>query len=153
MPAQKVRQFLDSEGVAYRVVPHERAFTASETAGAARIKARVMAKAVIVQSNARYFMAVLSADRRADLEALRALVAVERLVLADEQEFASLFPGCEIGAMPPFGDLFGMPVFVDAMLREDEEIAFNDGTHSNLIVMAYKEYERIVQPTVGEFAE
>jgi Ala-tRNA(Pro) deacylase len=98
-------------------------------------------------------MAVLPAKHRVDLEALRAACLAGKVELATEHEFAKLFPNCEEGAMPPFGNLYGVPVYVEKSLAEDEEIAFNACSHSELIQLAYKDFARLVKPTIASFKE
>lgn len=152
MPVEKLRKFLDDQHVKYVTIKHSRAFTAQEVADSAQIPGREMAKTVMVKMDGRMAMVVLQAPEMINLEGLRAATGASDVVLATEQEFAGLFPKCETGAMPPFGNLWDMPVFVDQHLREDEQIAFNAGTHTELVQMAYADFERLVNPTVLEFA-
>lgn len=152
MPVEKLRKFLDEHHVKYVTMKHSRAFTAQEVADSAHIPGREMAKTVIVKLDGRMAMVVLPAPEMISLEDLRGATGASDVVLATEQEFAGLFPNCETGAMPPFGNLWDLPVFVDQHLREDEQIAFNAGTHTELVQMAYADFERLVNPTVLEFA-
>jgi Ala-tRNA(Pro) deacylase len=152
MPAKKLKQFLDDNHVRYVSIQHSPAFTAQETAASAHIPGRELAKTVMVQIDGQPAMAVLPAHKRLNLESLRQAARVEVAVLASEQEFQRLFPDCEVGAMPPFGNLYGLRVFADESLAEDEHIAFNAGTHAELIQMDYRDFERLVKPTVASLS-
>lgn len=152
MPLQKLIEFLDSHGVKYVAINHSRAYTAQEIAASAHIPGRELAKTVMVKLDGRMAMAVLPASYRVDLDALKAAAGAAQAVLATEAEFKDLFPECEVGAMPPFGNLWGVPVYAAEELAEDKEIAFNAGTHSQLVRMAYADFERLVQPTVAKFS-
>lgn len=146
MPMTKLEAFLIQNGVAHQVIPHPLAFTATSVAGAAHIKGKEMAKTVVVNLDGHLAMAVVPADRKVDLERLRQAAGAMSAELADEREFIGDFPGCEPGAMPPFGNLYGMPVYVEPHLAADPEIAFNAGSHTELIRMAYKDFERLAHP-------
>jgi len=146
MPMTKLEEFLNKNGVAHQVIPHPLAFTATSVAGAAHIRGKEMAKTVVVNLDGHLAMAVVPADRKVDLERLRQATGAVSAELADEREFSGDFPGCEPGAMPPFGNLFGMPVYVEPHLAADVEIAFNAGSHTELIRMAYKDFERLTHP-------
>lgn len=152
MPAMKLREFLDANKIKYSVVTHSTAYTAQEIASLAHIRGQELAKTVIVKIDDRMAMAVLPASRQVDLGLLRAAARSRTATLATEIEFRDLFPGCETGAMPPFGNLYGLPVFVEQSLTKDKEIAFNAGTHNELIRMSYDDFARLVQPKVIGFA-
>lgn len=152
MPATKLKAFLDSHDVEYRVVPHAIAYTAQEVADTAHISGDEVAKTVIVNVDGEMAMAVLPASYYLVASRLRDAIGASEVVIAGENEFAGRFPGCQIGAMPPFGNLYEMPVYVDQNLAEDEKIAFNAGSHSELIQLPYKDFERLVQPKVLGFA-
>lgn len=152
MPGQKLREFLDSQQVKYGTINHATAFTAQEIAALSHVRGRELAKTVMVTIDGRTAMAVLPASQKVDLNLLKRAAGAEAVELASETEFKSLFPDCEAGAMPPFGNLYGMAVFVEMSLTEDEEIAFTAGTHSELIKLSYKDFERVVQPTVAGFS-
>jgi Ala-tRNA(Pro) deacylase len=138
--------------VKYVVVQHSCAYTAQEVAASAHVSGRSMAKTVMVKIDGRMAMAVLPASRRVDFEALREVTGAEDVRLASEREFRDAFPGCEVGAMPPFGNLYGMEVYADGSLSKDPEIWFNAGSHTELMKVAYADFERLVQPKVVEFA-
>lgn len=152
MPVQKLKEFLDANGVKYVTVSHSKAYTAQEIAATAHIKGKELAKTVMVKINDKMAMAVLPAAFPLDLNLLRQTAGGATVELASESEFRDLFPGCETGAMPPFGNLYGMDVFVAQSLAEDEQIAFNAGTHTELVQLAYKDYERLVKPKVARLA-
>ena len=152
MPMHKVIEFLDSEGVKYVSIKHSLAYTAQEVAASAHIPGKELAKTIMVKLDGKMAMAVLPASFHVDLEKLKDVAGVIKVELASEAEFRDLFPGSQIGAMPPFGNLYGMDVYVADPLTEDEEIAFNAGSHTELIRLAYADLERLVKPTVGDFA-
>lgn len=147
-----LKQHLDAAGVAYEVLSHPQAFTAQEVAEAQHVKGREVAKVVMLRSGGDFFMAVLPAPYRVDLDLARGVVGRPDLQLATEAEFAGLFPDCEPGAMPPFGNLYGVPVLVDDSLTRDEHIVFNAGTHTQTVRMRYADFARLVQPRVAAFA-
>lgn len=149
MPSKKLKQFLDEHGVKYVTIRHSPAYTAQEIAASAHVKGREMAKTVMVKLGDEMAMAVAPATRQLDLERVREAADAARVEVADETEFQDLFPECEVGAMPPFGGLWGMDVYVDAALRDDDQIAFNAGTHDELIRMDYSDYERLANPHVS----
>lgn len=151
MPANKVRAFLDSRGVKYVTIRHSPAFTATEVAASAHVAGRDFAKTVMVWIGGHLAMVVLPASRRIVLHDLRELLESPEARLATEAEFRDEFPDCELGAMPPFGNLYGLPVFVAASLAAEPEIAFNAGSHTEIIKMAYADFEDLVKPTVLEF--
>lgn len=148
MPTTKLKEFLNAHGVAHCVIPHPLAFTATSVAGAAHVPGKEMAKTVVVNLDGQLAMAVVPATRKVDLERLRQATGALSAELAPEREFIHDFPDCEPGAMPPLGNLFGLPVYVEPHLAEDAEIAFNAGTHTEVVRMAYKDFERLTHPTL-----
>jgi Ala-tRNA(Pro) deacylase len=148
----KLREFLESHKVPYEVESHRQAFTAQEVAEAEHIPGIQMAKVVIVRSGAQFLMVVLPAPYHVGLNLAREALGKPDLVLATEQEFAGLFPKCEPGAMPPFGNLYGLPVWVDQTLTRDKEIVFNAGTHTQTVRLKYADFARLVQPQVARLA-
>jgi Ala-tRNA(Pro) deacylase len=151
MPVQTLRDFLDRNRIKYVVISHSPAHTAQEVAASAHIPGRAMAKTVIVKLDGRLAMAVLPASEMIDLDLLGDAAFAQQAELADESEFRDRFPGCDLGAMPPFGNLYGMDVYVADSLAEDEEIAFNAGSHTELIQMQYPDYARLVKPRILRF--
>jgi Ala-tRNA(Pro) deacylase len=152
MPAKQLKEFLDSHKVKYVITTHSTAYTAQEIASLAHIRGEEFAKTVIVRIDGGMAMAVLPASYHVDLPLLKAAAKGSRIALASETDFRDRFPECETGAMPPFGELYGMSVFVDESLTRDKEIAFNGGTHHELIRMSYADFARLVQPKVAKFS-
>ncbi|HZM15813.1 MAG TPA: YbaK/EbsC family protein, partial [Candidatus Krumholzibacteria bacterium] len=152
MPVQKLREYLDSHQVKYVVISHSQAFTAPEIAASAHIPGRELAKTVVVKLDDRLAMAVLPSSQQVDFDLLRAVAHARGAALATEKEFKDRFPECEVGAMPPFGNLYGMEVYVADELTKDEEIAFNAGSHTELVRLAYHDFARLVRPQVVHFA-
>ena len=152
MPLRKLKDFLDSNDIKYVTISHSTAYTANEVAASAHIPGKELAKTVMVKIDGKMTMAVLPASYKVDFSLLQEAVGASKAELASEQEFQDIFPGCEIGAMPPFGNFYGMEVFVDESLCEDEEIAFNAGFHTELIRLSYKDFERLVKPKVVRFS-
>jgi Ala-tRNA(Pro) deacylase len=152
MPVKKLREFLDSNHVRYVCIGHSRAYTAQEIAASAHIPGKELAKTVMVKLDGNMAMAVLPASHKIDFDLLKMAAGASEVELATEREFKGMFPECEPGAMPPFGNLYGMSVFVEQTLAEDEEIAFNAGSHTELIRLAYKDFERLAEPAVVELA-
>ena len=152
MPAEKLKKFLDDNKVKYVSIKHSLAYTAQEIAASAHIHGRELAKTVIVKLDGKPAMAVLPASRRIDTDRLRRAALARSVELATERELEDLFPGCALGAMPPFGNLYDMKVYADAVLAKDEEIAFNAGSHTELIRMAYKSFEGLVNPVLADIS-
>ena len=149
---RKLQEFLEQNQVVYTHTVHPLAYTAREVAAAEHVPAHEVAKTVIFLSEHGYGMAVLAGDTVADLQQLRLDLALSRLRLATEAELADLFPPCELGAMPPFGNLFGLPVYVDSRLAGEDMITFNAGTHRDVIHMHFGDFERLAQPSVVAFS-
>lgn len=151
MVGESLKHYLDEQGATYVTMKHAPAFTAMEVATAAHVPGRELAKTVIVKLDGRLVMAVLPASHRIVFDLLRQASGARRAELCEEGEFAGRFPECEPGAMPPFGNLYGVEVIVADALAEDEEIAFNACSHSELVRMPYQDFARLVQPTVLRF--
>ena len=152
MPIRKLKEFLDSHEVEYVTISHSKAFTAQKIAASAHIPGKELAKTVMVIIDGKMAMAILPASYKVDFDLLKKVTMAHKVKLATEEEFRDIFPQCDIGAMPPFGNLYGMDVFVAQSLAEDEEIAFNAGFHTELIRMSYKDFERLVKPKVLKFS-
>lgn len=148
MPTQRLKEFLDQNKVKYVSCQHSQAFTAQEVAASAHVPGKELAKSVMVTVDGKMAMVVLPAIDHVDLRLLKKATGAKKVELATEREFKDLFPDCEIGAMPPFGNLYDLDVFVAEHLREDEEISFNAGSHTELIRMSYKDFEKLVKPKV-----
>ena len=151
MPAQRLQAFLDDNHIKYVVISHSRAFTTQEVAATTHIPGKELAKSVIVEIDGEMAMAVLPGSQKVDVDLLRDAVGAQQVSLAKESAFKDRFPECDLGAMPPFGNLYGMPVYVADSLTEDEEIAFNAGSHTELVKMGYRDFERLVQPQIMHF--
>lgn len=152
MPITKLKAFLDKNKVKYVSIKHSPAFTAQEIAQSAHISGKKLIKTVMVKIGGKMAMAVLHAKYLVDLDLLRETTGADDLEFAGEKEFKDMFPDCELGAMPPFGNLYDMPVYVAEAVTRDEEIIFNAGNHTELIKMPYRDFERLVQPKVLNFA-
>ncbi len=151
MPARRLKEYLDREDVKYVSIVHSPAYTAQEVAASAHITGRELAKTVIVDLDGEIAMAVLPANRKIVLQDLREVTGSDQVKFASEDRFKEKFPDCEIGAMPPFGNLYGMEVYVAEGLTHQDEIAFNAGSHTEVIKLAYGDFERLVQPKVTSF--
>jgi Ala-tRNA(Pro) deacylase len=151
MSLQKLREFLDQEKVKYVTITHSPAYTAREIAAAAHIPGKEMAKTVMVKIDGEMTMVVLPASLKVDLARLLDATGAQEVELAQESEFKDLFPGCDLGAMPPFGNLFGIRTLVAEELTEDEEIVFNAGSTTEVIRLAYADFERLVRPRLLPF--
>lgn len=151
MPVKKLKELLDQEGVKYVVISHSPAYTAQEIAASAHIPGKELAKTVMVKIDGKMAMAVLPASCQVNFERLKKETGASKMELATEQEFKDLFPDCDVGAMPPFGNLYGMKVFVARNLTEDEEIVFNAGSHRELMKLAFKDFSRLVKPEELDF--
>lgn len=151
MTTAKLRNLLDQEHVRYITIQHSPAYTAQEIAASAHIPGKELAKTVIAKINEKLAMLVLPASSKVHLEHLSEILGTKDVELVPESEFENAFPECELGAMPPFGNLYDMDTYVDKTLEEDEEIAFNAGNHSELIKLAYKDFARLVKPEVISF--
>jgi Ala-tRNA(Pro) deacylase len=147
-----IRTFLNRHGADFATMEHPVAFTAQREAAAAHVSGRVWAKTVVCLADGEPVQAVLPASLSIDEDQLRRLTGAHSLRLAEESEFERLYPGCERGAMPPLGPMYGQRVFVDRTLAHDPEIVFNAGTHAEAIRMRYDDFVWLVHPVVGEFA-
>jgi Ala-tRNA(Pro) deacylase len=146
MLSPRLHHFLDERHVPYTTLTHHRTITAQETADAAHVGERNFAKTVMLKVDGALAMVVMPAAYRADLTRLSRALGGCEVELAHEDEFKDTFPDCEVGAMPPFGNLYGIPVYVDARLTGGAEIAFNAGSHTDVVRMPYAEFERLAEP-------
>lgn len=152
MPVRRIKEYLDSHKVKYMVISHSMAFTAQEIAASVHISGHEMAKTVIIKVDGRLAMAVLPASYKVNFRVLSDIVGTKNVELANEQEFQFRFPECEVGAMPPFGNLWNMDVYVSERLSLNNDIIFNAGLHTELIKMAYNDFANLVKPTVSNYA-
>lgn len=151
MPINKLKEFLEEQSVRYESISHSPTYTSQKTAASAHIPGKDLAKAVIIRVDGKMAMAVLPAPLQVDFARLKEGLGGAKVELASEEDFRDKFPGCEVGAMPPFGNLYDVPVFADEHLAGDEEIVFNACTHTELIKMPYGDFERLVKPKVFGF--
>ena len=152
MLAKRLKEYLDNNHVKYIAITHSLAYTAQEVASSAHVPGKELAKTVIVKIDGDLAMAVVPASYNVVFSQLQDLLGTENVELAAETEFMDRFPECEVGAMPPFGNLYDMDVYVASPLAEDKEIAFNAGSHRDLIKLSYQDYERLVKPKVASFS-
>lgn len=151
MPSQKLKSYLDENKIKYVTVVHSLAYTAQEIAASAHLRGKGLAKTVLIKVDGKLAITVLPASYKIEFDLLKKALNSNGVRLANEQEFKDKFPGCEVGAMPPFGNLYGLQTYVAASLVEDEEIAFNAGTHTELIRMQYRDFEKLVNPVILRF--
>src|SRR6266850_8501303 len=138
MPVKKLKEFLDREKIKYLSIVHSTAYTAQEVAASAHVTGKELAKTVIVELDGKMAMAVLPANRKIVLQDLREVTGCDLVKFASEEQFQKKFPDCETGSMPPFGNLYGMDVYIAEALANNDEIAFNAGSHTEVIRLAYK---------------
>ena len=149
---ESLKRLLDEHHVRYDVHTHSRAFTATETAAVDHVPPSEMAKVLVLKGREQFLMAVIPATHTLDVGRLRETVGDAELALASEREFADAFPSCEPGAMPPFGQLFGMPLWVDDSLGRERETVFNAGNHQETVHLAFDDFVRLAKPQFGEFS-
>src|SRR3972149_2603461 len=150
---ERVEGVLKKNNIIYNIIKHQEAYTAQEIAEAIHVSGKNLAKVVMVKAKERYIMTVMPASCRIDFRKLKDVLRETDLRLASEEEFKTVFPDCEAGAEPPFGNLYNIETYVDKSLTEDDQIFFNAGNHYETVVMGYSDYDKIVRPTVAEFAE
>lgn len=151
MPRKRIQEFLDEHNVQYMIVEHSPAYAAMDVAKSAHVADWELAKTVMVKLDGKMAMVVLSAAERVDLDAIAEAAGAKMASTALEDEFKDLFPDCQPGTMPPFGNLYGLPVYADESLAANDLIAFNAGTHHTLIRMQYADFDRLVHPKTGQF--
>jgi len=152
MPFGKLKKYLDDNNIKYVIKSHSIAYTTPEIAALSHVPGKEWAKTVIVKIDGKMAMAVLPASYRINFDDFKKAVGIKNIELATEEEFENLFPDCELGAMPPFGNLYDMNVYVAESLTEDDEITFNACSHKEMVQMAYKDFEKLVHPTVVKFS-
>ena len=146
-----LQSYLDENGIRYRLSHHDTAYTASGLAEAEHIPGRKVVKPVIVQADGQFVMCALPASHRVDLETLKNQLQAAHIRLAEEDKLAELFPGCELGAEPPIGRLYGMATVMDESLLADDYVTFQAGTHRESVTMTLAEYRRLAQPEIAYF--
>ena len=150
--AKRLKEYLEENKVPYTHCTHRLAYTAQEVAAAQHVPGREMAKTIVLKADGQFVLVVLPAMLKADLKALRSQLPYKRVELASENEFSALFPDSEVGAMVPFGNLYHLKVYADKSVAASPQMVFNAGTHVDTIRMAYKDFERLVQPQVVDAA-
>lgn len=148
---RRLEVLLKERNVDFKALIHPEAYTAQEIAASMHVKGRELAKTVIVKTDGRFVMAVLPASGLVDFQKLKEFLGEKDVRLASEDEFRALFPDCETGAEPPFGNLYNVDTVVDEALTHDEEIYFNAGTHYEAVEMRYRDFEELVKPRVADF--
>ena len=148
---RRLQEYLDRHHVHYEVLGHEEAYTAPEIAQTLHVSGKMLAKVVMIQADQRIVMAVLPSTWTIDFARLKKTLRCRHVRLATEDEFKGLFPDCDIGTMPPFGNLYAVPVYVDNLLAEDEDIVFEVGTHSGAVKLRYQDFADLVHPIMAEF--
>jgi Ala-tRNA(Pro) deacylase len=146
-------RYLQSNKVEFHVLEHDPAFSAHDVAAVTHVPESEMAKAILIKIDEHYWMAVLRSDQRINPQLIRRVFGAKIVHLAHEEELGILFPDCQIGAMPPFGNLYGLPVMIEESLADDEEIVFNACTHTKVIRMRFKDFKRLAKPVIAGFAE
>ena len=149
---QRLERYLREEGVSFETLIHSLAYTAQEVAAAQHTPGRQLAKVVLVDADSQLVMLVLPASLRVDFPRLKSVLKAKKVRLATEEQFAGTFTDCEVGAMPPFGNLYGLQVYVDESMAKAREIVFKSGSHSTSIKMKYADYERLAKPKTIDFA-
>lgn len=148
----RLEQYFRENGVGFQAMTHQVAYTAQEVAAAQRVPGKQVAKVVIVMVEGKPVMLVMPASYRIDFAKLKSGLGVQDVQLARERDFSALFPDCDTGAMPPFGNLYDVPVHIDRVLTEDAEIVFQAGTHCDTMKITYADYARLAQPIIADFA-
>lgn len=149
---ERLEAYLRENKVPFQTQHHAQVFTAQEVAGSEHIAGKMLAKVVMVLADGKLTMLALPAPYVVDFSKTKAALGAQEVRLAEEREFTSAFPDCAVGAMPPFGDLYDLPVCVDKALADDETIVFNAGTHTDTMSLKYADYERLAKPTVADFS-
>lgn len=149
---ERLEQFFREQGVTYQATTHPEVYTAQEVAAVEHVSGYGVAKVVIASADGRLVMLVLPAPHRVDLEKVKRALGAREVRLAREEEFGTVFADCEVGAMPPFGVLYGVPVYADRSLAQDPTMVFRAGTHRETMTVAYADFERLTKPQVADFA-
>jgi Ala-tRNA(Pro) deacylase len=151
--ARKLKEFLDKSKTPYKLSTHQEVYTAQEVAASLHVRGQYLAKAVMIKSKDTLIMVTLPASHKVNIEKVKTLLKDPQARLATEAEFKTLFPDCDVGAMPPIGHLYGLELYADKSLTKDEEIIFQAGSHVEAVRMKYKDFEKLAKPKVAEFAE
>ncbi|MFH0772147.1 MAG: YbaK/EbsC family protein [Candidatus Omnitrophota bacterium] len=149
----KLKKFLDANKVKYKSLKHKLAYTAQEIAAAQDVPGRQILKSVLVKADEKYILAVLPAIYLIDTKKLLKIAKCKKLKIANEKEIEKIIPDYEVGAMPPFGSLFGLDTYADKTLKEDEEIVFNGGNHTDTVKIKYRDFEKLAKPKLASFGK
>lgn len=152
MILKKLKEYLDDNNIKYYGISHSQAFTAEDISKTAHIPIRELAKTVMVKVDGKILMAIVPASDMVSFKKLKKILGAEKVELAEESDFNDIFPMCELGAMPPFGNLYNVDVLVASSLTEDKNIAFNAGSHRELIKMEYRDFEKLIKPKIMDFS-
>lgn len=152
MPIQRLKEYLDNQKVKYVIIKHSEYYTAQEVAASAHVPGKELAKTVMVKLDGKIAMAVIPASYNIDFDLLKIVAGAKQVSLAGENDFMDLFSDCDVGAMPPFGNLYDLQVYVGESLAEDDEIAFNACSHTELIRLSFADFKRLVKPTIGKIS-
>lgn len=150
---QRLKDYLDSQATPYQPLHHTQAFTSQEVAHSLHISGKRLAKTLVLRADGRLVMAVIPASHRLNLQELRAALEANRLEMVPESELVRLFPDCEVGAIPPFGNVYGIEVWVDRAVSDAEELVFCAGTHEDCLRMRYSDFAKLSKPRLGRFSE
>ena len=150
---KRLKEFLDKNNIQYNTFKHRVAYTAQKIAATAHISGDLVAKSVMIRADDQIIMCVCPATYRINLDVLKKELKLKKVSLVSEKEFSRLFPDCEPGAMPPFGNLYDIPVYVAESLTADDDIVFNAGNHSELVQMSYNDFEKFVNPIILRISE
>jgi Ala-tRNA(Pro) deacylase len=148
--SSKLKNYLDKEKINYQILEHSPAYTAMEIAGSQHVPGRQVVKSVIVNADGKFIMCVLPSIHYLDLDKLKFIIKTKEIHLANEGEISKLFPDYEVGAEPPFGHLYGLAIYADKILEEDENIVFNAGTHTDMIRIKLADYKRLARPIFSD---
>lgn len=151
--ASDLQRYLNNNGIHYTILQHDPAFTAHSVAVATHVPDQQLAKSIVLQIDGRNWMAVLRADHRINTVLIRHAFGAHDVHLAHEEDLSTLFPDCQLGTMPPFGNLYGLPILMDEALMEDEEIFFTACSSTHVIRMKLADYRKLVNPLIGHYAE
>ncbi|NWG02277.1 MAG: YbaK/EbsC family protein [Syntrophaceae bacterium] len=148
---KKLKDYLEKNQVPYEIGVHSMVYTAQEIAATLHIPGKELAKVVMVKADKKMVMLVLPASYRVDTKKLKKVLKCKKLGISKEKDFEELFPDCEIGAMPPFGNLYHLEVWADRVLTENAFIVFQAGSHVETLKIRYSDYARLVNPKIGDF--
>ena len=148
---ERLKELLKKEKVEFEHTTHAEVYTMQEVAAVEHERGRFVVKTVVVKADGDFVLAAVPAALKVDTDALSRLLGAKEVAVAEESEFAKLFPDCEVGGMPPFGNLYDLPLWLDERLTKCDHVVFNAGTHTDTVKMSFEDYQRLASPNVGEF--